>query len=68
MNKFLITFFILHSSFFALHFNAQTPAFPGAEGHARYTTTGGRGGNVYHVTTLADDASGNTKGSSHDCV
>ena len=46
MNKFLITFFILHSSFFALHLNAQAPAFPGAEGHARYTTTGGRGGNV----------------------
>ena len=68
MNKFLITFFILHSSFFALHLSAQAPAFPGAEGHARYTTTGGRGGNVYHVTTLADDASGNTKGSLRWCL
>lgn len=42
---------------------AQAPAFPGAEGFARYTTTGGRGGKVYHVTTLEDDTNGNIKGS-----
>lgn len=44
-----------------LTLSAQAPAFPGAEGHGRYVT-GGRGGEVRHVTTLVDDGKTSTKG------
>lgn len=43
-------------------FSSQLPAFPGAEGFGKYTS-GGRGGKVVYVTTLADDANGETEGS-----